>query len=106
MAIDGWSKLSSHDALGMAQHCERDGVEAIIYTDIGRDGMLGGVNTDATRELAQSVNTPVIASGGVSGLDDLRALAEIQDEGVVGCVIGRALYDGGLSFADCLKAVS
>jgi phosphoribosylformimino-5-aminoimidazole carboxamide ribotide isomerase len=106
VAIDGWSKLSAFSALEMAQHCERDGVEAIIYTDIGRDGMMGGFNAESTRELAQSVRTPVLASGGVSSLDDLRRLRELESDGVAGCVIGRALYDGGLKLADCLKAIA
>ncbi|MBX6420172.1 MAG: 1-(5-phosphoribosyl)-5-[(5-phosphoribosylamino)methylideneamino]imidazole-4-carboxamide isomerase [Nevskia sp.] len=105
VAVDGWSKLSHHDVIEMAQHCERDGVEAIIYTDIGRDGMLGGFNAQATRQLARSVNTPVIASGGVATLDDLAALCALREDGVIGAVIGRALYEGGLKFSECLKAV-
>lgn len=106
VAIDGWNKLSHHDVVEMAQHCERDGVEAIIYTDIGRDGMMQGFNAESTRELAKSVNTPVIASGGVSTLEDLKVLRTLQDDGVIGAVIGRALYEGGLQFKDCLKAVT
>ena len=106
VAIDGWNKLSHHDVVEMAQHCERDGVEAIIYTDIGRDGMMQGFNVEATRALAKAVNTPVIASGGVSSLEDLRSLGGLREDGVVGAVIGRALYEGGLQFKDCLKAVS
>jgi phosphoribosylformimino-5-aminoimidazole carboxamide ribotide isomerase len=105
VAIDGWNKLSHHDVVEMAQHCERDGVEAIIYTDIGRDGMMQGFNVESTRALARAVNTPVIASGGISSLDDLRELRGLQEDGVVGAVIGRALYEGGLQFKDCLKAV-
>ena len=105
VAVDGWAKLSHFGAVEMAQHCERDGVEAIIYTDIGRDGMMNGFNSDATRQLAQAVTTPVIASGGVAGLDDLIRLRELSPDGVIGCVIGRALYEGGLKLADCLKAV-
>ncbi|MDB5975078.1 MAG: 1-(5-phosphoribosyl)-5-[(5- phosphoribosylamino)methylideneamino]imidazole-4- carboxamide isomerase [Nevskia sp.] len=106
VAIDGWNKLSHHDVVEMAQHCERDGVEAIIYTDIGRDGMMQGFNVEATRALAKAVNTPVIASGGVSSLEDLRSLGSLREDGVVGAVIGRALYEGGLQFKDCLKAVT
>jgi len=106
VAIDGWNKLSHHDVVEMAQHCERDGVEAIIYTDIGRDGMMQGFNAESTRALAKSVNTPVIASGGVSTLDDLKVLRTLQDDGVIGAIIGRALYEGGLQLKDCLKAVS
>ncbi len=105
VAVDGWAKLSHFGAVEMAQHCERDGVEAIIYTDIGRDGMMNGFNSEATRQLARAVTTPVIASGGVSSLDDLIRLRELTPDGVIGCVIGRALYEGGLKLADCLKAV-
>jgi phosphoribosylformimino-5-aminoimidazole carboxamide ribotide isomerase len=104
VALNGWAKLTHHDVVEMAQHCERDGVEAIIYTDIGRDGMMSGFNAEATRKLAGAVNTPVIASGGVSSLDDIRLLRELEDEGVTGAVIGRALYEGGLSLKECLKA--
>lgn len=106
VAVDGWAKLSGRDALELAQHCERDGAEAIVYTDIGRDGMMDGFNAEATAELARSVTTPVIASGGVSSLEDLRALRELESDGVVGCVIGRALYEGGLSLRECLRAVA
>ncbi|MGQ0701079.1 MAG: 1-(5-phosphoribosyl)-5-[(5-phosphoribosylamino)methylideneamino]imidazole-4-carboxamide isomerase [Panacagrimonas sp.] len=104
VALNGWAKLTHHDVVEMAQHCERDGVEAIIYTDIGRDGMMQGFNLESTRRLARAVNTPVIASGGVSSLDDIRLLKELESEGVVGAVIGRALYEGGLSLKECLAA--
>lgn len=103
VALDGWSKLTHHDVIEMAQHCERDGVEAIIHTDIGRDGMMKGVNVEATRELALSVNTPVFASGGVSSLDDIRKLMEVEGDGVAGAIIGRALYEGDLKLKDCIK---
>ena len=79
VAIDGWSKLSKHDVIDMAQHFEADGVEAIIYTDISRDGMMQGVNIDATVKLAQSINIPVIASGGITDMDDVKALAAVAD---------------------------
>tara|TARA_R110000787_G_scaffold6770_17_gene23555 strand:- start:2071 stop:2799 length:729 start_codon:yes stop_codon:yes gene_type:complete len=106
VALDGWSKLTHHNVVDMAQHCERDGVEAIIYTDIGRDGMMKGVNVESTKTLAQAVNTPVIASGGVSSLDDIRKLLEVEAEGVSGAIIGRALYEGGLSLKECLKVAA
>ena len=83
----------------MAQHCEQDGVEAIIYTDISRDGMMTGVNIDATVKLAQSIHIPVIASGGVTNLDDIRALCEVADEGIMGVITGRAIYEKTLDFA-------
>lgn len=104
VALNGWAKVTHHDVVEMAQHCERDGVEAIIYTDIGRDGMMNGFNSASTQKLAKAVNTPVIASGGVSSLEDIRVLKEIESDGVTGAIIGRALYEGGLSFKDCLAA--
>ena len=106
VAIDGWSKLSQHDVIDMAQHFERDGVEAIIYTDIGRDGMMGGVNVDGVVELARAVNIPVIASGGVTNLADVEALCAVADEGVAGAVIGRALYEGTLDLPAALRRVA
>jgi phosphoribosylformimino-5-aminoimidazole carboxamide ribotide isomerase len=100
VAIDGWSKLSHHDVIDMAQHFERDGVEAIVYTDISRDGMMQGVNVEATRKLAQAINIPVIASGGVTNLDDLRALKAAQEDGIMGAILGRALYEGTIDLAE------
>ncbi len=94
VAVDGWSKLSNHDVIDLAQHFEHDGVEAIVYTDINRDGMLAGVNVEATVALARSVAIPVIASGGVRSLDDIRMLSEVEDEGISGVILGRSLYEG------------
>jgi phosphoribosylformimino-5-aminoimidazole carboxamide ribotide isomerase len=102
VAIDGWSKLSHHNVIDIARRFERDGVEAIIYTDIGRDGMMNGVNVDATLNLARSITIPVIASGGITNADDIRALCAVQSEGIMGAVIGRALYEGTLEFAEAL----
>lgn len=101
VAIDGWSKLSHHDVIDIAQHFERDGVEAIIYTDISRDGMMKGVNVESTVALAQAITIPVIASGGVSTMDDIRALGAVSEEGIMGAIIGRALYEDALDFAEC-----
>jgi phosphoribosylformimino-5-aminoimidazole carboxamide ribotide isomerase len=103
VAIDGWSKLSNHDVVDMAQHFERDGVDAIVYTDIARDGMMTGVNISSTVRLAQSIRVPVIASGGVSHMDDLAALAKVEHEGIVGVIIGRALYEGEIDLAEAFK---
>ena len=100
VAIDGWSKLSNHDVIDMARRFEQDGVAAIVYTDISRDGMMSGVNTEATVKLAQAVNVPVIASGGVSSLEDIRALCAVQEEGIEGVIIGRALYEGTIDFLE------
>lgn len=105
VAIDGWSKLSNHDVIDMAQHFERDGVEAIVYTDISRDGMMQGVNVEATRKLAQSINIPVIASGGVSNMDDIKALQAVQDDGIMGAIVGRAIYEGTIDLAEANKLV-
>lgn len=106
VAIDGWSKLSQHGVVDIAQHFERDGVEAIIYTDIGRDGMMGGVNLDGVVELARAVNIPVIASGGVTDLADVEALCQVEEEGVAGAVIGRALYEGTLDLSAAMRRVT
>jgi phosphoribosylformimino-5-aminoimidazole carboxamide ribotide isomerase len=99
VAIDGWSKLSNHDVVDMAQRFEADGVEAIIYTDISRDGMMSGVNIEATARLARAIRIPVIASGGITNIDDIRALGEIVEDGVMGAITGRAIYEGTLDFA-------
>ena len=99
VAVDGWSKLTGHDVLDLAKRFEGYGVEAIIYTDIGRDGMMSGVNIPATVELARELTVPVVASGGITNLDDVRALCEVQGEGLTGAITGRAIYEGTLEFA-------
>jgi len=99
VATDGWSKLTRHDVQDLARKFEDYGVEAIIYTDIGRDGMLSGVNVEATVRLAQSVNIPVIASGGVTDLRDIEALCAVAAEGIEGAILGRSIYEGTLDFA-------
>jgi len=103
VAIDGWSKLSKHDVIDMAQHFEDDGVSAIVYTDIGRDGMMTGVNVESTVKLAQAVNIPIIASGGITNIEDVKALCAVQDEGITGAITGRAIYEGTLDFAEAQK---
>ena len=100
VAVNGWSKLSKHDVVDLARIFERYGVEAIVYTDISRDGMMQGVNVEATVRLAQAVSIPVIASGGVSTLDDVRALCAVEKEGIMGAIIGRALYDGAIDLVE------
>jgi len=99
VAIDGWSKLTGQDVISTAKRFEDWGVESIIYTDIGRDGMLTGINVDATVKLAQSLKIPVIASGGLAGMADIEALCKVQGEGVEGVICGRAIYTGDLDFA-------
>jgi phosphoribosylformimino-5-aminoimidazole carboxamide ribotide isomerase len=98
VATDGWSKLTGHDVLDLARKFEGYGVEAVIYTDIGRDGMLTGFNVEATVRLARELRVPVFASGGVAGLDDIDRLCEIEHEGIEGAILGRALYEGHLDF--------
>jgi len=99
VAIDGWSKLTGQDVISTAKRFEDWGVESIIYTDIGRDGMLSGINIDATVKLAQSLKIPVIASGGLAGMADIEALCKVQDEGIEGVICGRAIYTGDLDLA-------
>jgi len=97
VAVEGWSKLTGHDVVDLAKKYEEFGIEAIIYTDIGRDGMLSGVNIEATFRLAQATKTPVIASGGLNSVDDVQAVcAKLVPEGVIGAIAGRALYEGKL----------
>jgi phosphoribosylformimino-5-aminoimidazole carboxamide ribotide isomerase len=98
VATDGWSKLTGHDVLDLGRKFEGYGVEAIIYTDIGRDGMLSGVNIEATVRLARELSIPVIASGGMTNLADVENLCAVEDEGVVGAILGRAIYEGTLDF--------
>ncbi len=103
VAVDGWSKLSNHDAIDMARKFEEEGVEAIVYTDISRDGMMTGVNVGATVELAQSIHIPVVASGGISTIEDVRSLCEVAEEGIIGAITGRAIYEGTLDFTEGQK---
>jgi phosphoribosylformimino-5-aminoimidazole carboxamide ribotide isomerase len=103
VATDGWSKLSHHSAIDMAQRFEQDGVEAIVFTDISRDGMLQGVNVDSTVALARSIGIPVIAAGGITTIDDIKGLCEVADEGIIGAITGRAIYEGTLDFAEGQK---
>jgi phosphoribosylformimino-5-aminoimidazole carboxamide ribotide isomerase len=98
VATDGWSKLTGHEVVDLGKKFEDYGVESIIYTDIGRDGMLSGINIDATVKLAQALSIPVIASGGLSNLEDIRQLCEVEDEGVEGVICGRSIYTGDLDF--------
>jgi phosphoribosylformimino-5-aminoimidazole carboxamide ribotide isomerase len=99
VATDGWSKVTRHDVVEMGKRFEDFGVESIIYTDIGRDGMLTGINIEATVRLAQALSIPVIASGGLSNMADIDALCAVEDQGVEGVICGRAIYSGDLDFA-------
>ena len=99
VAVDGWSKLTGHDVVDLARKFEDYGVEGVIYTDIGRDGMLSGVNVEATVKLAQALRIPVIASGGIAAMADVEALCAVESEGITGAITGRAIYEGTLDFS-------
>lgn len=103
VSIQGWTEQTSESAVDIAKGYEGYGLAAIIYTDIKRDGMETGVNIEATRELAQSVDIPIIASGGVSGTEDIRRLREVEKFGVIGVIIGRALYSGAVSLKEAIS---
>jgi phosphoribosylformimino-5-aminoimidazole carboxamide ribotide isomerase len=103
VAVDGWSKMTGHDVIDLAKKFEEYGSEAIIYTDIGRDGMLTGVNIGATVDLARQLTVPVIASGGITDLEDVKALCKVESEGIIGAITGRAVYQGTLDFTAAQK---
>lgn len=105
VATEGWSKLSRHDPVDLAQHFAADGIEAIIYTDISRDGMLSGPNIPATVALAQAVPVPVIASGGIADLQQVLELKTHEEDGITGAITGRAIYEGSLDFASARAQV-
>ena len=99
VAVDGWSKVTHHDVIDLAQRFQDYGVESVVYTDIGRDGMMSGVNIESTVALARALHIPVIASGGITNLDDIRALCAVAGEGIEGAITGRAIYEGTLDFS-------
>jgi phosphoribosylformimino-5-aminoimidazole carboxamide ribotide isomerase len=103
VATDGWSKLTGHEVVDLAKKFEDYGVEGVIYTDIGRDGMLSGINIDATVKLAKSLMIPVIASGGLGSIADIEKLCAVESEGIEGVICGRAIYSGDLDFASAQK---
>ncbi len=99
VAVEGWSKMTGHDVVDLAKKFEDYGLEALVYTDIGRDGMMTGVNIEATLKLAQAIKTPIIASGGIASVKDVQLLCTtLVPEGVIGAITGRALYEGALDF--------
>ncbi|HEU4923311.1 MAG TPA: 1-(5-phosphoribosyl)-5-[(5-phosphoribosylamino)methylideneamino]imidazole-4-carboxamide isomerase [Burkholderiales bacterium] len=107
VAVEGWSKLTGHDVIDLAKKFEEYGVEAIIYTDIGRDGMMTGVNVDATFKLAQQLKTPIIASGGLNSLQDVQVVCEkLVPEGIIGVIAGRALYEGKIDLKKAQAAAN
>ena len=107
VAVEGWSKLTGHDVVDLAKKYEEYGIEALIYTDIGRDGMMSGVNIDATFKLAQQLKTPVIASGGLSSVKDVELVCEkLVPEGIIGVIAGRALYEGKIDLKTAQAAAN
>ena len=107
VAVEGWSKMTGHDVVDLAKKFEDYGVEALVYTDIWRDGMMSGVNIEATLRLAQATKTPIIASGGLNSIEDVQAVcATLVPEGVIGAIAGRALYEGKLDFKKAQEAAS
>jgi len=103
VAVEGWSKMTGHDVTDLAKKFEDYGVESVIYTDIGRDGMLSGVNIDATVNLARALRIPVIASGGLTSLEDVKALCQVESEGITAVITGRAIYQGTIDFKKAQK---
>jgi phosphoribosylformimino-5-aminoimidazole carboxamide ribotide isomerase len=107
VAVEGWSKLTGHDVVDLAKKYEEYGIEALIYTDIGRDGMMNGINIEATFKLAQQLKTPVIASGGLNSLEDVQAICQkLAPEGVIGAIAGRALYEGKIDLQKAQAAAN
>jgi len=105
VAVEGWSKLTGHDVVDLAKKYEEYGIEALVYTDIGRDGMMSGVNIEATLRLAQATKTPIIASGGLNSVADVQAVCQkLVPEGVIGAIAGRALYEGKLELKSAQAA--
>lgn len=105
VATDGWAEVSSVSAIELAKDFEEAGVVAIVYTDISRDGMMKGVNVEATVTLAESINIPVIASGGVTNMDDIKNLCAVEDAGIMGTILGRSIYEGTIDLAEAHKYV-
>lgn len=103
VAVNGWAELTDHQVVDLACRFENDGVSAIVYTDIGRDGMMQGVNLDATVELAEAIGIPVIASGGITDLEDIRALCTAPTNNIMGAITGRAIYEGTLDLAEAQR---
>ncbi len=100
VAVEGWAEVSDVKAVDLAARFENAGVSAIVYTDISRDGMMQGVNAEATAELARSISIPVVASGGITNMDDIHRLLEVADSGIDSAITGRAIYEGTLDFAE------
>lgn len=105
VATDGWAEVSQVEAIDLAKQFEQAGVSAIVYTDIARDGMMTGVNVEETARLAANISIPVIASGGVTNLDDIKALLAVEHQGVIGTILGRSIYEGTIDLAAAQRFV-
>ena len=103
VAIDGWATISDQNVTDLAKQFEANGVVSIIYTDIARDGMMQGVNVEATAKLARAISIPVIASGGITNMNDIHGLGQVAGEGIMGAITGRAIYEGTLDFIEAAK---
>ena len=103
VAVKGWTETTAMDAVELAKRCEGDGATRIIYTDISRDGTRDGVNVDETLKIARAVKIPIIASGGVATLEDIRKLLPLEEEGVEGVIVGKALYAGAFTLRNAVK---
>ena len=105
VAVEGWSKMTGHDVVDLAKKYEEYGIEALVYTDIGRDGMMTGINIEATLKLAQAIKIPLIASGGLNSIKDVETVCQkLVPEGVIGAITGRALYEGKIDFKQAQAA--
>ncbi len=105
VAVEGWSKMTGHDVVDLAKKFEDYGIEALVYTDIGRDGMMSGINIEATLRLAQATKTPIIASGGLNSVQVVREVcARLVPEGIIGAIAGRALYEGKIDLKQAQTA--
>lgn len=105
VATDGWAEVSRVSAIELAKQFEQAGVSAIVYTDIARDGMMKGVNVEETARLAESISIPVVASGGVTNMDDIKALLQVENKGVMGAILGRSIYEGTIDLAEAQRFV-
>ena len=103
VAVEGWAEVSDVKAVDLARRFEDSGVSAIVYTDISRDGMMQGVNAEATAALARSISIPVVASGGITNMDDIHRLLKVADSGIDSAITGRAIYEGTLDFAEAQR---
>jgi phosphoribosylformimino-5-aminoimidazole carboxamide ribotide isomerase len=103
VATEGWAEVSSVSAIDLAKKFEQAGVSAIVYTDIARDGMMQGLNTAATVELAENISIPVIASGGMTNQDDVNAVCAVEEAGIMGAILGRSIYEGTINLAEAQR---